>query len=52
MCSRRWSLRAQAVDYRNEGRAARTRGRNEATGTYLTTGANMSTAYYNYKKGG
>ena len=46
-----WGLRAQAVDYRNEGRAARTRGQNEATGTYLTTGANMASSYYNYRAG-
>jgi hypothetical protein len=47
-----WGLRAQAVDYRNQGRAAKAKGKNEATGTYLTTGANMAGSYYNYKKGG
>ena len=43
-----WGLRAQAVDYRNQGRAARARGRNEAMGTYLTTGASLASTGYSY----
>lgn len=37
-----WGLRAQGVDYRNQGNAARAAGDNAATGTYLTTAASMA----------
>jgi activator of 2-hydroxyglutaryl-CoA dehydratase len=46
-----WSMRAQAVDYRNQGRAAKVRGKNEATGTYLTTAANMASTGYGAARG-
>lgn len=45
-----WGFRTKAVDYRNQGSAARVRGRNEARGTYLTTAGSMistGTSYYN-----
>lgn len=47
-----WSLRAEAVDYRNQGRAAKAKGKNEATGTYLSTAASLAGSYSNYGGGG
>lgn len=37
-----WGYRTQATNSRNEGRFARWRGNQEATGTYLTTAASMT----------
>lgn len=48
-----WGYRSQSVDYLNQGSAARATGRNQATSTYLTTGANALTqgagAYRQYR---
>ena len=37
-----WGYGAQATDYRNQGRAAKTRSKNEAMGTYLTTAGSLA----------
>ncbi len=48
-----WGYRSQSVNYANEGSMARATGRNQATGTYLTTAANTASgsaaAYKNYR---
>lgn len=41
-----WSMRSQAVDYRNQARASRAQGKNAATGTYLTTAASLASMGY------
>ena len=47
-----WGYGAQATDYRNQGRAAKTRSKNEAMGTYLTTAGSLASQGYGYSSGG
>lgn len=49
-----WGFRAQATDLRQQGQFAKYRGKQQASQTYLTTAASMSSQYADYlsKKGG
>lgn len=47
-----WGYRTQAVNDRNEGRFAKWAGRQQATGTYLSTAANLAgQGYSSYSSG-
>jgi hypothetical protein len=47
-----WGFKAQATDFRNQGVLAAATAKNAATGTLLTTGANVAGQGYSYYKSG